>query len=162
SGAGARSALTVALVASVSPRTHAARTNRIIEDGIMTDQQGSTSKLPDPVELSQTMARIAEQSQRLVVDFMQRQKANGNGNGSASGGAFRRGRRPNANGTGSPMGMGAPLNTGQAFSEMRARLMAAPGKLVRPQLSLWRDYMSLWRATARRFAGEPATPVIEP
>ena len=61
SGAGARSTLAVALVASVSPRTRAARTNHIIEDGIMTDQQGSTSKLPDPVELSQAMARIAEQ-----------------------------------------------------------------------------------------------------
>ncbi len=33
----------------------------------MTDQQGSTARLPDPVELSHTMARIAEQSQRLVV-----------------------------------------------------------------------------------------------
>ena len=67
----ARSALAVAFVASASLRTRAAQTNHIIEDGIMTDQQGSTSKLPDPVELSQAMARIAEQSQRLVVDFMQ-------------------------------------------------------------------------------------------
>jgi polyhydroxyalkanoate synthase subunit PhaC len=108
---------------------------------MMTDQQGSTSKLPDPVELSQAMARIAEQSQRLVVDFMQRQKANGNG---------------------SAIGMGDPLNIGQAFFEMTARLMADPGKLVQAQLSLWQDYMSLWQATARRFAGEPATPVIEP
>ena len=107
----------------------------------MTDQQGSTSKLPDPVELSQAMARIAEQSQRLVVEFMQRQKANGNGNA---------------------VGMGDPLNIGQAFFEMTARLMADPGKLVQAQLSLWQDYMSLWQATARRLAGEPTTAVIEP
>jgi polyhydroxyalkanoate synthase subunit PhaC len=110
---------------------------------MMTEQQGSTSKLPDPVELSQTMARIAEQSQRLVVDFMQRQKANGNGSGNA-------------------IGMGDPLNIGQAFFEMTARLMADPGKLVQAQLSLWQDYMSLWQATARRLAGEPTTAVIEP
>ena len=38
-------------------RAASALTNRIIEDGIMTDQQGSTARLPDPVELSQTMAR---------------------------------------------------------------------------------------------------------
>src|SRR5260221_1457394 len=132
----ARSTQAVALVASVSPRTRAARTNRVIEDGIMTDQQGSTSKLPDPVELSQAMARIAEQSQRLVVDFMQRQKANGNGSGNA-------------------IGMGDPVNIGQAFFRLTARLMADPGKLVQAQLSLWQDYMSLWQATAPPPGREP-------
>jgi polyhydroxyalkanoate synthase len=70
--------------------------------------------------------------------------------------------RQKANGNGNALGMGDPLNIGQAFFEMTARLMADPGKLVQAQLSLWQDYMSLWQATARRFAGEPSTPVIEP
>src|SRR5260221_9534662 len=134
-----RSAPAAMGVGPATRRAASAPTNRIIEDGIMTDQQGSTARLPDPVELSQTMARIAEQSQRLVVDFMQRQKADGNG-----------------------LGMGDPLNISQAFFEMTTRLMADPGKLVQAQLSLWQDYMNLWQATARRMAGEPAAPVIRP
>src|SRR3546814_18523008 len=45
----------------------------------MSDQQGADIKMPDPVELSQTMARIAEQSQRIVSDFLGRQGGDGVG-----------------------------------------------------------------------------------
>ena len=48
---------------------------RIIEEAAMADQQPPDMKLPDPVELSRAMARIAEQSQRLVAEFLQRQAA---------------------------------------------------------------------------------------
>ncbi|HWA45386.1 MAG TPA: class I poly(R)-hydroxyalkanoic acid synthase [Hypericibacter adhaerens] len=106
----------------------------------MGDQQGEERKLPDPMELSRTMTEIAEQSQRLVADFLQRQSH-------ANGDAF---------------GMSDPLNIGQAFLEMTARLMAQPEKLVQAQMSLWHDYMNLWQTTARRLMGEPAEPVIAP
>jgi polyhydroxyalkanoate synthase len=86
------------------------------------------------------MTEIAEQSQRLVADFLQRQSH-------ANGDAF---------------GMSDPLNIGQAFLEMTARLMAQPEKLVQAQMSLWHDYMNLWQTTARRLMGEPAEPVIAP
>ena len=59
----------------------------------MTDQQGSEMRLPDPVELSRAMASIAERSQRLVLDFVGRQQANG-GNG---------------------LGMADPLNIGMGW-----------------------------------------------
>jgi polyhydroxyalkanoate synthase len=102
----------------------------------MSDQQGADMKMPDPVELSQTMARIAEQSQRIVSDFLGRQSNDG-------------------------VGMSDPLNVGRAFLEMTARMMADPAKLVQAQMNLWQDYMNLWQATARRMMGEESDPVIQ-
>ena len=39
----------------------------------MNDQQRPDVKLPDPVELSKAMTRIASRSQRLVTEFLRRQ-----------------------------------------------------------------------------------------
>jgi polyhydroxyalkanoate synthase len=105
----------------------------------MNDDDGKEIKLPDPVELSRSMAQIAERSQRLVADFLARQNV---------------GRREG-------IGMGDPLNIGGAFFEMTARMMADPAKLVQAQLSLWNDYMMLWQRTAQRFLGQDTEPVIE-
>ncbi|HZS84218.1 MAG TPA: class I poly(R)-hydroxyalkanoic acid synthase [Stellaceae bacterium] len=101
-------------------------------------QEHPEIKLPDPVELSRRMAEIAERSQRLVTDFLQRQKATENG-----------------------IGMADPLNIGTAFFEMTTRMMADPARLVQAQISLWNDYMTLWQRTAQRFLGGPAQPVVE-
>ncbi|HLI13397.1 MAG TPA: class I poly(R)-hydroxyalkanoic acid synthase [Alphaproteobacteria bacterium] len=95
-------------------------------------------KLPDPVELSRAMAKIAERSQRLVTEFLARQS------------------------TDNHVGMADPLNVGSAFIEMTARLMANPAKLVEAQVSLWRDYMALWQNTTRRWLGEPVEPIATP
>jgi polyhydroxyalkanoate synthase len=109
----------------------------------MADQQPPDVKLPDPVELSRAMARIAEQSQRLVADFLQRQ-ATGTGADSTS------------------PSLGDPLNIGKAFLEMTARMMSNPAKLVEAQVNLWRDYMHLWQTAAQRLAGHGGEPLIEP
>src|SRR5262249_61256426 len=97
----------------------------------------------DPVELSRAMARIAEQSERLVAAFLQRQ---------ASGEAV------------DPVspGMSDPLNIGKAFMEMTARMMSNPAKLVEAQVNLWQDYMQLWQTTAQRFAGNGGEPMVQP
>lgn len=89
---------------------------------------------------SQAMSRIAEQSQRLVADFLARNQ-NGQGLGSAG---F------------------DPMAIGRAFMEMTHRLMSDPGKLMEAQFSLWQDYMNLWQSTARRMMGQEAEPVIAP
>ncbi len=104
----------------------------------MTEQQGTDGKLPDPVEMSQAMASIAERSQRLVSEFLERQQ-NESSDSSLD-----------------------PLNIGSAFLEMTAHMMADPGKLVQAQMNLWQDYMKLWQSTTRRLLGEPAETVIEP
>ncbi|MBM3538276.1 MAG: class I poly(R)-hydroxyalkanoic acid synthase [Alphaproteobacteria bacterium] len=83
------------------------------------------------------MTRIAEQSQQLVSNFLTRQSA------------------PSAE---TP----DPLNIGQAFFDMTARMMANPAKLVQAQLSLWSDYMSLWQSTTRKMLGESVEPVVKP
>lgn len=71
----------------------------------MAEHQGPDVKLPDPVEMSRAMARIAEQSQRLVSEFLARQSRE----------------------TGQHTD---PLNIGGAFLEMTARMMADPVHLM--------------------------------
>ena len=103
----------------------------------MAEQQVPETKLPDPVEMSHKMVGIAERSQKLVTDFLERQ-ANGPG--------------PNLD----------PLNIGGAFLEMTAHMMTDPVKMVQAQMNLWQDYMNLWQSTARRMMGDDPEPVIAP
>ena len=104
----------------------------------MSEQKGPDVKPVDPLEMSRSMAKIAERSQRLVSEFLERQ-----GDGDAA---------PSLD----------PLNIGGAFLEMTARMMADPAKLMQAQMNLWNDYMKLWQTTTRRLMGEPAEPVVEP
>ncbi len=107
-------------------------------DWAMTNQQGSTSRLTDPECFSTSMADIAERSQRIVGEFLAQQAGNG-----ASGNAD-------------------PLNIGNAFMEMTARMMADPTKMVEAQVSLWQDYLALWQSTASQMLGQDSDNVIEP
>ncbi len=99
---------------------------------------GPEIKLLDPVELSRTLAKIAERSQGLVSEFLTRQSGDGH------------------------VGMADPLNIGSAFLEMTTRLIANPAKIVEAQVNLWRDYMTLWQNTTRRWLGEEIEPVATP
>src|SRR6266704_3245108 len=117
----------------------------------MAASEGNDSKLPDPLELSHSMAEIAERSQRLVAEFLQRQQQGHAETGATPGIAPAIG-----------SGMADPLHIGTAFFEMTARMMTDPTKLVQAQLSLWNDYMTLWQRTAQRFLGGNAEPLIEP
>ncbi len=116
----------------------AAQFRGIIEETIMAEQPAPETKPADPVEMSRSMAKIAERSQRLVSEFLERQR----------GGAGRTDLDP--------------FNIGGAFLEMTAQMMADPAKQVQAQIGLWNDYMKLWQATTRRMLGEQAEPVIEP
>ena len=99
---------------------------------------GADIKLPDPVEMSRAMADIAQRSQRLVSEFLQRQAQEG-----------------------APATLD-PLNVGSAFFDLTAKMMADPGKLIQAQMSLWNDYMTLWQRTTRRMMGAEAEPIITP
>jgi polyhydroxyalkanoate synthase len=96
-------------------------------------------KLPDPEVLGRSMASIAERSQRLVTDWLERQS---------------HGVRP--------AGSADPANIGSAFMEMTARMMTHPGQVIQAQLGFWQDYLTLWQNTTRRMMGMEATPVIAP
>jgi polyhydroxyalkanoate synthase len=104
----------------------------------LTEAKNNEVKHLDPLELSRSMAQIAERSQRLVSEFLQRQTPQEGG-----------------------IGMGDPLNIGAAFFEMTSRMMADPTRLMQAQLSLWNDYMTLWQRTAQRFLGGETEPVVD-
>ncbi len=100
------------------------------------DQAHSAAKLADPAVLTRSMADIAERSQRLVAEWLNRQAHDG----------------PEID----------PMNVGHAFMEMTTQLMKDPSKLVQAQIGFWQDYMTLWQTTTRRFFGmEGEKPVIE-
>src|SRR5947207_13004856 len=88
--------------------------------------------LPDPAELSRRFAEIAEQSQRLVTDFLSRR----NGEGA--------------------LGMATPTAIGAAFFEMTSRLLSEPSTLVEAKMSFWNDYLTLWQRTTKRMLGGEA------
>jgi polyhydroxyalkanoate synthase len=95
------------------------------------------SPAQDPAAMADAMARIAEQSQRLLQDFLNRHAHD------------------------AKLGPDS-FNLGRAFMELTARMMADPQKLMEAQVSLWQDYMNLWQTTAARMMGQDAPAVIAP
>src|SRR5690348_18428793 len=93
--------------------------------------------LPDPAELSRRFTEIAEQSQRLVTDFLSRQNG------------------------GDGLGMASPMAIGAAVFEMTSRLMSDPSKLVEAQMSFWNVDLMMWQRTIQRLLGGDAEPGIE-
>ncbi len=91
-------------------------------------------KIADPEVIGRSMADIAERSQRLVGDWLDRQSK----------------ATPSAD----------PLNIGRAFMEMTAKLMQNPTRLVQAQIGFWQDYVTLWQNTTRRLMGIDTNPVI--
>ena len=98
----------------------------------------SDFSLPTPLAMSQVLIDIAQRSQRLVSDFLQRQATDMTG----------------------PTAID-PLNVGGAFIEMTARMLADPAKLVQANVSLWQDYMTLWQRTTQRLLGQDGQAVAE-
>jgi hypothetical protein len=95
------------------------------------------SALPEAAELSQPMVRITEKRRELAAEFLERQ-------------APEKG-----------VGMANPMAISVPFLEMTASLISDPWRLVRAQLSLWNDYLTLWWRTTQRFLGAATEPVIE-
>jgi polyhydroxyalkanoate synthase len=102
-------------------------------------------KVPDPVEFTRAMIRIGEQSQKLMRDFMERQKD-----------SF------------SPKTLAETGHIAAAFMNMSQHMMQTmfqqPDRFVQTGVNLWQDYMKLWSSTAHRMMGAetPAQPVITP
>ncbi len=89
--------------------------------------QGLEIKLPDPVQVTQTIAVIAQKSQRLVSDFLRRQVADGS------------------------LDLESSLNIGKAFLQLTQKMMLEPTRLAQAQMSLWQEYTELWRRSAAAF-----------
>ena len=105
----------------------------------MTNQSKQNIEI-DESQISETMADIAERSQRLVQEFLTKQSSSGGGS----------------------VGIDDPLNIGSAFMEMTTKMMTQPHKMVEANMNLWQDYMKLWQNTASRMMGQETTPIVEP
>jgi polyhydroxyalkanoate synthase len=93
----------------------------------------------DAATFAANLAKIAEQSQRIIQEFMTRNA------GQAS------------------FGTGDPMQMGGAFSEWFTHVMNDPQKLAELQMGWLQDTFSLWQMTAQKFLGETDnSPVIEP
>jgi polyhydroxyalkanoate synthase len=84
---------------------------------------------PDPVQLSHSLARVAERSQRLVLDFLTR--------------------APEFPG----LGMADPQNVGKAFLDLTTKMLSDPMALARAQLDLWTEHARLWMTMTQRMFG---------
>jgi polyhydroxyalkanoate synthase len=105
----------------------------------MTDQSKQKVEI-DKSQISETMADIAERSQRLVQEFLNRHSEPGKAS----------------------VGIDDPLNIGSAFLEMTTKMMTQPHKMVEANMNLWQDYMKLWQNAASRMMGQETDPVVEP
>jgi len=55
-----------------------------------------------------------------------------------------------------------PFHVAPALTEVIGRLAAQPDKMMRAQADLFARYLDLWQSAARRMAGDPVQPVVEP
>ncbi len=106
----------------------------------MSERPPAELNLPDAEKVGETVGKIAEQSQRLLQDFIERQEADG-------GGEFQ---------------VLDPADMARSFQELTQKMMADPAKVVESQLKLWQDYTNLWQSNLKRMMGEDSAPVIEP
>jgi polyhydroxyalkanoate synthase len=103
------------------------------------NSQQKSRKSFDAKDWSRTMSSIAEQSQKIVADYLATQNKGMNG-----------------------IGMGDPANVGKAFFDMTRKMMTDPAKLWKAQMDWWQDYMTLVNNTTKRWlVGTPSSPVIE-
>jgi len=98
----------------------------------------------DPTDISTELGEIAERSQKLVREFLQKTAKEGTN------------LQPDRDSHFDPVGIG------RAFIEMTQRMMSNPAKLAEAQTELWQSYMKLWETTSRRMLGQEVTPVAAP
>ena len=93
---------------------------------------------PDPVDLAKTLTELAERSQRVTQDFLERQASQ------------------------DEITIPDPGVVGDAFAKLSQALLADPGRLMQAQLQWWQQMGELWQHQLRRAAGEQERPLAEP
>lgn len=96
----------------------------------MADKNTDEIPVPDMTEFSQNMAKVAQQSQQLIAEFLERQSPD------------------------EMKGPVDPLNVGQAFMDMTTAMMTNPSKIMEAQVSLFTSYMSLWQSQSEKVLGQ--------
>jgi len=105
----------------------------------MSDANKPEAATPDAQAMAAHWQKIAEQSQRLVQDFLERQA-----------------HAPNATLTPDPMGVA------RSFADLATEMAKAPEKLIEQQTRFMSSYVELWQATAQQMMGQSVAPVAQP
>ena len=90
--------------------------------------------------MTEIMSNVAEQSQRLFAEFVERQAEQG--------------AEPS-----DPADTAVFARPFQAYME---KIVGDPAKVIEAQVQLWQDYLNLWQSVSQRMAGEKTESVIEP
>jgi polyhydroxyalkanoate synthase len=101
-------------------------------------EETAKPQMPDPQEVAQTYAEVAQRASKLLHQHIQRQMKHG---------------------------VAAPndeLGVAAAFMDMMAKMLANPYKLAQAQMNLVWDYFSLWQHSMLRFMGMESAPVAAP
>lgn len=93
----------------------------------------------DPAEWSRILFHIAERSQKLVLDFIERTK--------------------DAKLEPPPFD---PAHFSEAFTELTGRLLNNPQRYVDAQIALWQGYVAIWQAALARMQGQPVDDMVKP
>ncbi|HCB14690.1 MAG TPA: class I poly(R)-hydroxyalkanoic acid synthase [Gammaproteobacteria bacterium] len=94
-------------------------------------------KMPDPAQMAQLFSHIAEKSQVIVKEFLNRQNTDGKHD------------------------MQDSIALGRSFMELTQKIMSDPAKLAQAQMALWQNYMDLWqKALPAMFGQQPMETVF--
>ena len=107
----------------------------------MTNKPSSSDNQPDPEAVLRQMNEVAQQSQRALQAFWDRQAEE-----SASGG----------------FSLVDSDSISNAFSDWSHKLMKDPAKLVESQFEFWQEQMKVWQSFATRAAGKEVSPAVQP
>ncbi len=103
----------------------------------MSESAMSNVSLPNPLDVTMTVTKIAGQSRRLILDCLQRQAAN------------------------RKLGTLDITSLGNAFMDMTTQLMIQPEKVVAAQMGLWQDYLALWQNSMLAIYGAKSGPLAD-
>ena len=95
-------------------------------------------RMPDPQQMAESFAQIAQQSQRLVNDYFERQ----------------------LDGKIAPLADDLGLNN--AFMNLGISMLTNPWKMAEAQMKMWNDYAQLWQNSMQKMNGEETAPVAQP
>ncbi|MFY9287152.1 MAG: class I poly(R)-hydroxyalkanoic acid synthase [Alphaproteobacteria bacterium] len=99
----------------------------------------SAHHIYDPAEWSRIMMRIAERSQKLIQDYVERNK-----------------------GKSISIPTLDPAHLMDAFSHLSNHVLHDPERFVNAQVALWQGYTKVWQSVLDRVQGKPSDPVVMP
>ena len=108
----------------------------------MATEKRNAGHTPGEPELTETLGKIAKQSQRIVADFISRNTAQ----------AGQVDMSDNID----------PLNISQPFLQVTKRMMSGPGHMAGAQVGLWNHYMALWHHTINKVMSQTDKPYTNP